>query len=469
MNLGALGRILGPVGTEIINDRERRRQAEAEKAAALLAQRKMGTEEYFKQADLDEKRARLALDRAKLEADEAARYVDVPDMGRLPKEHALLVFKHLLEQRGREQTDLAEQQALGRLPAQLREAGTRMPEAGAAAEHELATVDPRFEALAKIVPMLGLKEAKAAVAGLAKPDAEEEYGATANYTYNKNTGLPKWLRPEPPEKPSRPQGEKVTRGGKEYRVTYDSEGNVAKAVEIGDAREPNEPVHQTVLRLREAAREAERRGDRALAAQHREDADALRVFVVPPGGVGIGAGGGRQEGPPITPSPPERKEIAGWQATIASLDSLIRKTEANKGVLGSIWTDPVAKIRRTVPYFSTPQEKEYLAQLATEISFIRKDLIGAAQTDQELRRLLDALPDADNLDISVIPKLKALRDYMRRQVATTQEVSKGFGVKTLPSKTINSVIQRLYPGESPAAILADPVKSRRVIEEYNRP
>ena len=221
-----------------------------------------------------------------------------------------------------------------------------------------------------------------------------------------------------------------------YVITTDPNGKELNRVRVGDMpphppREPAQPnATQSMIDLTRQKQALIGQGIPATDPRVRnlnEQIDNIKSYTLAPGGQVIGAGSGDPRATaPMQPSGGERSEMADLRAGIAGVDNLLNNVDKNKDVLGNFASNPVGAFRRGastfVPGMTTAAEKQFLADLATQVAEIKRATIGATQTDTELKGLVDSLPDKGQVDISVIPRLQAIKAKLNRKLTEREAV-----------------------------------------------
>ena len=220
-------------------------------------------------------------------------------------------------------------------------------------------------------------------------------------------------------------------------ITVNAQGQEVGRVRVGDLppRDPKEPAQPTASvtidnLLREYQTLKRQNPSDPRLAELDQRIQAQRFTMVPPGGAPWSVAS-QTTGPqnPVQPTGNERTDLADMRTAIKTLDTLVQDVEANKGVLGNVVSNPVGAGRRGlseyVPSMTTPAEKKFLASLSFQVAEIKRAFIGAAQTDPELRGMLDLLPDKGQADVNVLPRLQAIRDYTSRKYGERQAPFQG--------------------------------------------
>ena len=157
----------------------------------------------------------------------------------------------------------------------------------------------------------------------------------------------------------------------------------------------------------------------------------------PPTGPGRAAPGLGQPTPrierPALPAASERDQLASYDSTIQGLTNLLGQVEKNKSILGGFLANPQGAGRRALgsiygPAMS-PEERIFLANLASQVVELKRELIGKQQTIPELKGLVDALPDKGDIDASVLPKIQATIGILTRRRDAMRAVLRGSNVQ----------------------------------------
>jgi hypothetical protein len=364
-----------------------------------------------------------------------------PSGGRFPREWGPEILKEAAaRQKVQQEQALRGQQAdvLARLgagtpagPAQLagQLAEGEEPEAAALIPRTQTPATPanaRYQAIAGLLrqgPLTeylvkALDEEKQAAVGHAPP------GSTI---YNPRTGAPITTVPALPKEPKYTTHTVATREGV-FEVIRDEQGNEVSRTRAGSpVQEPREPreaprptATETILDLT--------RQRQALQRQGVPDTDP-RIMDL--NGQLESIGGTRYQPKTVAPTARERTDMADMRTSIGSLDKLMKDVDANKQVLGNIVSNPWGAGRRGlsdyVPSMTTAAEKEFLGSLSTQVNQLKTELIGKQRTVPELKDLVDLLPEKGQVDVSIVPRLRAIRTLLERKLAEREAVFGGAG------------------------------------------